>query len=322
MRVRIMDKAKLEEELKREYVQVRVPDKIKLAAYLEEAKGPDRTMKQFAKACNVSAATLSRIANYKVVKPVNKDLIGEIVKNDASGYLDFEFLMRFNGMIPKEKWEKNRESLDEETIREIEKERSDDITAKNIIVSELYKRRMIQAYERLSVALGGRRIATVYGLNVTSSFAVRVNGAEPSVWNFIMEGTKCAKRIRTAEERDREEGTDGERVKKIRESVLRGIMGMYADLFLKDIWEPETLEEVKNSIVFSDPVAMEIFLEALKEKKVHSWISLILVDVEQDVVVDEVFLPREDGREPGLSIFKENAPQDFGEDDPDDEDWD
>ena len=58
-----------------EYVQVRTPDKIDIAHLVNIAKGPDRTMAQFADECQISASTLSRIVNGKTTKPLAYDTI-------------------------------------------------------------------------------------------------------------------------------------------------------------------------------------------------------------------------------------------------------
>ena len=52
----------MEESFKQKYIQVRVPDKAMLAMHIREAKGPERNMAEFAKACGtLTPSSFSRI---------------------------------------------------------------------------------------------------------------------------------------------------------------------------------------------------------------------------------------------------------------------
>ena len=52
--------------MQEEYTRVKPVDKERMSKYLEAAKGPGRTMKQFAEECGVNPSTFSRIVNKKL----------------------------------------------------------------------------------------------------------------------------------------------------------------------------------------------------------------------------------------------------------------
>ena len=67
----------------RGYQQLRTPDYAALANCVNRAKGPNRTMAQFAEDTGISASTLSRIVNMNIKKPMAIDLIIKIFEKRA-----------------------------------------------------------------------------------------------------------------------------------------------------------------------------------------------------------------------------------------------
>ena len=83
------------------YTRGKAVDKDRLAQYLEAAKGPGRTMKQFAEECNVNPSTLSRIANKKMLGGSSEALMLAIFQHaDQNSGLSLDALMDANGMVP------------------------------------------------------------------------------------------------------------------------------------------------------------------------------------------------------------------------------
>lgn len=83
------------------YTRGKPVDKERLAQYLEAAKGPGRTMKQFAEECKVNPSTLSRIANKKLVGASSETLMMAIFEHaDPTSGITLETLMDANGMVP------------------------------------------------------------------------------------------------------------------------------------------------------------------------------------------------------------------------------
>lgn len=83
------------------YTRGKPVDKERLAQYLDAAKGPGRTMKQFAEECNVNPSTLSRIANKKLVGASSESLMMAIFEHaDPNSGITLDALMDANGMVP------------------------------------------------------------------------------------------------------------------------------------------------------------------------------------------------------------------------------
>ena len=82
-----------------QYSRIKPPDKDMLAEYVVRAKGPERSMRQFAEEIGVNASTLSRIVNKKTVRANSDNLIADIAAYaDKNSGITFEMLMRAHGM--------------------------------------------------------------------------------------------------------------------------------------------------------------------------------------------------------------------------------
>lgn len=81
------------------YRRVTSPDKDLLAELVISAKGPRRSMRQFAKDCNVNPSTMSRVINKKTQGANSDDLIAAIADHaDPDSGVTFEMLMKAHGM--------------------------------------------------------------------------------------------------------------------------------------------------------------------------------------------------------------------------------
>ena len=284
-------------EERKEYIIARTPDKMRLANLINMAKGPNRTMAQFAELCNVSASTLSRAVNGKITKPLAQELIYALVEN-AAEEMSLDNFMRANGMIEKEEYQHREKASDSFYFRrqnEIDRE----VVAKNIISTELLKRgHLIRFFNRLPSREG---IQSKFGFRYSSDFALWVEDKR-YMWNFIVRPTVMSE----LEPRD------------IRFLKMRTVE-RFNQLFLMDAWEPEMYKGMRTSIVFVDKQYFDEQVEIYKQATVNTDISLILVDLENEVVLDEVAIPKKDG-ETLADIFKEPVTLSDEEDDrwPDD----
>lgn len=271
-------------DFNRKYIATRLPDKLKLAAYIKEAKGPERTMAEFATQCGtLTASSFSRIIHGNLTKPLSEDVIQSIVKNAAPGArVDYESMMRTNGMDPKDQ-EKN--SFDEAAHWESVERKKKELQVRNILADEhLARGHMIQYFPRLFEDFSASGAPSVpdhiprsrFGLAVPSSFAIRIQGYEPLYWNYVVNLTVL----------------DTER----EPQKLPGFH-VYSAFFLRDAWEPDTLKDVKQTFVFVDEAAYHTFFSMLSGVKVHGFVSALLVDLEKGRVMEERFLPRIDGKE-------------------------
>lgn len=114
-----------------EYVRISTPDKDKLAELVVRAKGPELSMSQFAKKCEVNPSTLSRIVNKKTTGKNSDALIFNIAENaDPNSGVTFEMLMSAHGM----KKRNLNGKVDTEEYRAFEKNAAD------LVLSEIMKR--------------------------------------------------------------------------------------------------------------------------------------------------------------------------------------
>ena len=114
-----------------EYVRISTPDKDRLAELVVRAKGPELSMSQFAKKCEVNPSTLSRIVNKKTTGKNSDALIFNIAENaDPNSGVTFEMLMSAHGM---KKLNLNGK-VDSEEYRAFEKNAAD------LVLSEIMKR--------------------------------------------------------------------------------------------------------------------------------------------------------------------------------------
>ena len=61
-------------------------------------------------------------------------------------------------------------------------------------------------------------------------------------------------------------------------------MKQCSDLFLWDAWEPKTLKNFKNTIVFTDKWLFEQFVDLLRDAKFKTAFSAMHVDLEKKCV--------------------------------------
>ncbi len=99
------NKEKMEERMKKygaqlsKYIRVRDPDKAMLSELVIKAKGPARSMRQFASDLGVNPSTLSRIVNMQTAGANKDTLIADIAeKADPESGVTFEKLMEAHGM--------------------------------------------------------------------------------------------------------------------------------------------------------------------------------------------------------------------------------
>lgn len=275
----------MNEERVIEYVQARTPDKMRLANLITRAKGPERTMAQFADLCGVSASSLSRAVNGKITKPLSEDLIRAIVNNAAED-IPLEIIMNANGMVEKEMFERHSVGYQNNYMRRQEQINRENI-AKNIISTELLNRgRLIRYFMRLPMEEGKK---SKFHLRRISSFALWVESNPSFMWNFILYPQQL-----------------DEDPREIRYMHMR-VMDRMSSYFLMDAWEPELLEGVRTTIVFVDKAFYDSQVDLLKNAIVNSEMSLLLLDTENETVVEEFVIPRKNGEEYHY-IFKEEVP--------------
>lgn len=267
------------------YMQTRVPDITELGNLLKKAKGSNRTMAEYAKECGVSPSTFSRIATGKITQPLSFETVVNIWKNaDPEANMIFITLLHANGFVEKsfaEKKEKRRPGSFELDEAQFSTERE----IKNIIMEELLDRDLEVVSQR-RIHLDENVPAIISGAG-RSRLILRINGYEPKYWFIEAMSYIGVKRGFYGEEPVPEIDFECEADLMFHDS---------AEIFLKDAWEPERMEKVQVSFAFTDIETLEAFYSKMKSGKVNGWFSLILVDLESQVVLEERFIPRKDGQ--------------------------
>lgn len=278
-----------------EFVQVRVPDKMNIAALLNKAKG-DRTMAQLAEACGVSASTLSRAVNGKITKPLTVELIKAIADNSVVGDEGFfEQLMRANGMRLKE----DAERMERSQMRPMEQRREMEIIAKNVISSELLRRGVPLKF--VSRTSSRWDIQSDYWLRWTGSFAFEIETEdEKYLWNLLVFPYRFDPDERRMPPR----------------YLMQRLMDNVSGWFLIDAWEPEKFEDIKNTIVFMDSVFYDMYIDNILGAKLNGDFSIMLVGTEDETVHGEIMMPKKNG-ESKTTLFALPVIDDTGDgDDP------
>lgn len=283
----------------KEYIQVRTPDKNAIAELVIRAKGPNRTMAQFAEACDLSASTLSRIVNGKISKPLTTEAMLKIYEHHADGKHEafFDQLARVNGMMEKEEYARisARSRIFTERNADIDRE----VKMKNLIMNELFDRGLPVMRPKYTYKMKDGTHASSIFPGRLGDFALTLseNGRD-HIWSFfwfpeviIVETALPATRI------------------------LQSIMRKLACWFLLDAWEPDSLRNLKTSFVFADHTIFEGFLEMLHTASLRNEMSAILVDADCMSVIKEVWLPGSFDK-PDESVFerpKIESPLEFGD---------
>lgn len=288
-------------EERKEYVIARTPDKMRLANLINMAKGPNRTMAQFAELCNVSASTLSRAVNGKITKPLAQELIYALVENAAED-ISIDSFMRANGMLEKEAHERRTQHGHDHYERR-QRDLDREVMVKNTISSELLNRgKLIRFFLRLP---DRENVQSKFAFSHMSNFAVWLED-EKVMWNFIVRPTILSE----VEDRDRR-------------FFKMHTMDRLTRLFLADAWEPEFFAGMRTSIAFLDKEFFDEQVAMLGQAQVNTDISLILIDAEKEEVLDEFAIPKKNG-ECKESIFAspvinkdvdDSWPDDFNYDD-------
>ena len=252
-----------EDEKKEPYVQAVEIDYMKLKYYLEKAKGYGRTMSEFAKDCGVSPATFSRVMHGKNRRPLAPELIQAIIEHaENPDEFSYRLVMRANGMVPLESHERTDEFGNRDSVY-MEREYTVIAKIKNIIEDEIKARHLMHLfYDRLERDVKIEK--SEYRLNIYSDFALRVEGYSDMFWSFCL----------ITDEIPESRKNDGQ-FPRARAIVKRTIRNN-AEFFLRDVWEPESLEKVKQTYVVIDEEVFKEFEEKIKKIRVNRYATNIM----------------------------------------------
>ena len=266
------------------------------------AKGK-MSMAEFAKKCGMNPITFSRILKGDIKKPLSQEEIKTIAENSELDTKDiFEDLMRANGMV-----KKNTDADDAEREKRRAENRQRRETIQNSLIRSLFESGctispVANTEEDVKYPLknSGR-----YKLGVRVSFVLSVQGDEAAFWNFSINSFSIDEYRRYTKD-DTEDETKAYNWAIRRE--VSDVVWRCPEIFLRDVWEPEAFENTRFSFVFDNKDVFEGFFKYLEGVKVNNSFSLILVDIKEQRVVEERFIPRHDGKEQkSLFIIKKDS---------------
>lgn len=251
-----------------EYTQVYSPDKELLAQVVTLAKGPDRSMAQFADDTKVGASTLSRIVNQKITKPISVETLESIYEHRASGCkITLAQMMRANGMVLTEDYERRRNQARVRREDTIVREG----TIRRIIPDELFARNV--SIQRIPISeKNDTDVSDLFNDFVICDMVIEVTDeGHKYPWGFQIMASVTTSDQKEAEAR----------------WYVRNVIRRYAVLLLIDAWEAKSFNDMKLSFVFADEMIYNMFVNSLKEKPIHNRFTALLVDAEGGHIVDE-----------------------------------
>lgn len=260
-----------EAELKENFVQVRTPDKERIARITKGLIGENRTAAEFAQAVGLSPSMVSRIINGKYQKPLTEDILIKLVSDCSDEQNEkLELLIAANGMSSKEQQE-HRYGPDRYRAR-ITEMRDREISIQNIVTSELFARGVtVRKISRFDYS-GRLQDSKFFFRAIPYSLVIAmVDAEEPYEWGFVI-----APQSFDADDTDND-----------RRYVFQRLIERYSYLFLMDAWEPNSLSSKKTSFVFVDQILFDMFVDIMQDAKLHNRMSAILVDIEKGEVVKE-----------------------------------
>lgn len=250
-----------------EYVQAFVPDIEELAALVYAAKGANRSMAEFSRVCKAKGpSTFSRIVNQLIDKPLSDELLIAIAENAADPHeVTLDRLMRANGKIPKGEFSEEEPTNSMLKNRKLFRGQSEKNKKIKDILVQHYLGHGHPVIIHPDLALFDKIPSSRYGLQLPSDFALHVEGIDPLYWNFIVDFTDL-------------HDVSLKSAKFDFGAAFSRSMKKYSPLFLRDAWEPETLKDFKNTIIFTEEKAYVSFRILLKDAKVNNCISAMLID--------------------------------------------
>lgn len=255
----------------KKYIQIAMPDVMRLAELTLKAKGSTRTMAKMSEACGVNTSTLSRIANGKITKPLSVEVLQSIFDHrpeDAD--ITFSQFLIANGMADEDTMERGKR-FTEQLLGVSEAKRHNEnvrCAVKNIMVSELMKRDI--TVEKIPDVCERRRRNAPFGIELPFDFNFHIPKAPQMFWYFKVIDAS---------------------------DLMVGVGRSYqiaSRFFLLDAWEPDFFEDSKTTFVFTHRLLFEQFIAQYHEAPIHAAMTAMLIDTAGEQVIDEVWLSIED----------------------------
>lgn len=261
------------------YVRVREPNKEKLAELVLKAKGEDRSISAFARDCGVSTSTLSRLINMETSGANSDDLIATIAENAAPD----------SGVTI-------NELLDAHGLAKYILPGNHDIICSNI--SSLIEGKFSSDFPSYYVTYRKRtelnRIDTDHMLKIVTEHIYKMQNRK-YISDNIEILTNSQKYFHDFRDMVKQELCTKKKkswnlhVHTNEENLYEKLKEVCGELYLVDG------PACKSSIITVEEGEFKAIKRLFEKRKIKDCISLILVDLDKDEVVDEFQLPMHQG---------------------------
>lgn len=289
-----------------EYIRVCQPNKERLAELTLKAKGENRSLTEFAKACGVNVSTLSRVINQKTTKPNSDDLIAAIAGNaDPDSGVTLQDLLEAHGLAS---ITLKREPLVDGSIRygktytptQIILEMAENISqsisstsASSQLITSAARFIKESAIERSSreiiqneLLLRGHQVSITMNTNVISTPSLRY------IADFVVETNAL------------EDCGISQWAFDIQNGAHRPILHKLSWMFGAAYIDSTIQRGIKLSLVTSDRTEFDEVKSRFSDTKIKDCISVVLIDTLKRCVVDEFQIPMSAGKKPKY-VFKQ-----------------
>ncbi|SCW65386.1 hypothetical protein SAMN02910456_02396 [Ruminococcaceae bacterium YRB3002] len=259
------------------YVCVMPPYQEDISSLLNLAKG-SRTLAQFATDCGVTPPVFTNIISMKksMVRPLKATLMENILNHNQSAQVSCVALMKANGFITLDKYLGQKERREK---REMERETKENLieSLKNAVISKYYDRKLtVRPFREDEKA-----VFNIQNIPLYESFRYGIfDGNGDRILFQLSRDNDSLDRI----EPEREFFNESTPLSKIMDFILREILYTIENYLLIDAWKPEVIGNDKLCIVITEPELYEYIINAMADIRVNSYISLLLIAVDDNGV--------------------------------------
>lgn len=253
------------------YIRVREPDKEKLAELVLKAKGEKRSISAFARDCGVSTSTLSRLINMETTRANSDDLIAAIVENTDP-----------------ESGVTRKELLDAHGLMRIIIPGNHDFTCYgfNPVLASAYFHDLGHYIKK---KLDGEDTVRMLRIVTERIFEINANkrwGNDMGIMTGLQLLSNSLQDMFKLESDDKKKQTNWQfYIQSNEETLIETIHRLFGLIY------PVDMSGCKSSIITVEEGDFNLIKSLFSNHKIRDCISIILVDLDEDKVIDEFQFP-------------------------------
>lgn len=255
------------------YTHASEPDTQLFAELTKKAIGPDRSLTNFASACELSPSTVSRIVNQQFKTPSSDKVIQAIAANaDPKSGVTAEILLKAQGRVPVQISEVTLDPnsiLAKSVTTPLTKRRKAKGTGLHSeIAQEIIQTALLKKGYRISV-VDKKNVVSIPGLQYRADFVVEINRGPANLgfnrWAFDVH-------------------MDGVR------PIMQKLSWIFGTAYLESFRDKKT----KMSLIVNNKTEFDEVKKLLKQVRIHDLVSIILIDANKRQIVEEFLVPTKD----------------------------